>query len=447
LEINMRTKANENGQVIALLAVSMVVFLGFAALALDGGMIYADRRDAQNGADSASFAGGAAASTTMEALGVYYAIFDCSEFDTSGKEMQQVHSSILTAAIGRAGSNNYTIDSDISDDHGVVATCVDNVNMGAYVDKYIDINTIITRSSNTSLMHFVYSGQVEGTVDTVVRIRPRTPMAFGHAVVGLNDAACGGKNGVVLSGSSITNINGGGIYSNGCLNCNGGFDATVTGGFVNYAGETDCNAGHDVSPAPQKTSSLPASSFNAIEPDCSAVPDHSSTSIGDGTYSPGVYKEIKMSGNSDSVILQPGLYCLERSPKAINISGGTITGDGVTIFIKSTAGDINISGAVVDLKAPSANPDPSPAISGMLIYLQAGNTNEVLLTGNGSTYFEGTIYAPDGDIVATGSHGTNPTFNTQLVGWNVDVGGNATVDINFNGAENYGQPPKLDLQE
>jgi hypothetical protein len=442
----MRTKADEKGQVIALLAVSMVVFLGFAALALDGGMIYADRRDAQNGADSASFAGGAAASTTMEALGVYYAIFDCSEFNTSGKEMQQVHSSILTAAIGRAASNDYTIDSDISDNNGVVATCVDNVNMGAYVDKYIDINSVITRSSNTSLMHFVYDGPVQGTVDTVVRIRPRTPMAFGHAVVGLNDSSCGGKNGVVLSGSSITNINGGGIYSNGCLNCNGGFDATVTGGFVNFAGTTTCNAGHDVSPAPQKTSSLPSSSFVAIEPDCSAVPDYGSTDIDDGTFTPGVYNEIKMSG-SDSVVLQPGLYCLERSPKAISISGGTITGDGVTIFIKSTAGGIGISGAVVDLKAPSASPDPSPAISGMLIFMQEGNSNEINLTGNGSTYFEGTIYSPDGDISASGSSGTNPTFNTQLVGWNVDVGGNATIDINFNGAENYGQPPRLDLQE
>jgi hypothetical protein len=442
----MSTKANENGQVIALLALSMVVFLGFAALALDGGMIYADRRDAQNGADAASFAGGAAASNTMEALGVYYAVFDCGDFNNGGTDMGQVHNAILTSAIGRASSNNYSIDSDISDNHGVVATCVDNINMGAYIDKYIDINTVITRSSNTSLMHLVYSGPVQGTVDTVVRIRSRTPIAFGHAVVGLNDAACGGKNGVVLSGSSITNINGGGIYSNGCMNCNGGFDANVTGGFVNYAGETGCNSGHDISPAPQKTSSLPSSSFNAIEPDCSLVPDYSSTDIDDGTFSPGVYNEIKMNG-SDTVILQPGLYCLERSPQAISISGGSISGDGVTIFVKSAAGGISITGAVIDLKAPSSSPDPSPAVSGMLIFMQEGNSNEVSLTGNGSTYFEGTIYSPDGDISIAGSSGTYPTFNTQLVGWNVDVGGNASIDINFNGAENYGQPPKLNLQE
>jgi len=36
----------------------MVVFFGFVALAIDGGMALADRRNAQNVADSASLAGG-----------------------------------------------------------------------------------------------------------------------------------------------------------------------------------------------------------------------------------------------------------------------------------------------------------------------------------------------------------------------------------------------------
>lgn len=54
----MDTKRNlERGQAIVLLAVTIVVLLGFTALAIDGGMVYADRRRAQNGADAAALAG------------------------------------------------------------------------------------------------------------------------------------------------------------------------------------------------------------------------------------------------------------------------------------------------------------------------------------------------------------------------------------------------------
>jgi len=52
-----------------------------------------------------------------------------------------------------------------------------------------------------------------------------------------------------------------------------------------------------------------------------------------------------------------------------------------------------------------------------------------------------------GDLYFSGSSGTNPTFNTQLIGKNVEVSGGATIDINFNDEENFEQPPYLDLQK
>jgi hypothetical protein len=49
------------GQIIPLLALLLIVLVGGTALAIDGSMIYNDRRTSQTVADSAALAGGAAA--------------------------------------------------------------------------------------------------------------------------------------------------------------------------------------------------------------------------------------------------------------------------------------------------------------------------------------------------------------------------------------------------
>ena len=149
--------------------------------------------------------------------------------------------------------------------------------------------------------------------------------------------------------------------------------------------------------------------------------------------------------------LNPGLYCVTDSPIAFKITTAWFYGDGVTIY--ATNGRVLISGGGDDdgnpsvLNAPAADPDPSPALSGMLILLAPGNTSDVQLTGNSETQFTGTVFAPDGDITATGSGALTAPFNTQLIGYNVQVEGNAFIDINFDGANSYGVPPRLDLQE
>ena len=58
-------RLSERGQAVVLIAFAMAVLLGFTALAIDGGMVYADRRYAQNGADSASLAGAGAGAQAL----------------------------------------------------------------------------------------------------------------------------------------------------------------------------------------------------------------------------------------------------------------------------------------------------------------------------------------------------------------------------------------------
>jgi len=55
----------------------LVALLAITALAIDGGVIYSDRRYSQSAADASSLAGGGVAASTMDDLGVIYTEFTC----------------------------------------------------------------------------------------------------------------------------------------------------------------------------------------------------------------------------------------------------------------------------------------------------------------------------------------------------------------------------------
>jgi hypothetical protein len=271
-------------------------------------------------------------------------------------------------------------------------------------------------------------------------------LAFGKAIIALNEGECSGnKYGVIFSGSSTTTVTGGGVWSNGCLTGNGSnFQVTVHNGDVGYAGSSSGTL-TNIIPSPQHISNpIPLYSTYVDEPDCSNLPSRTVPNHGDATLEPGIYDKIKWTNGA--LTLNSGLYCVSGS-QGVDISGGELLGDGVTIFI--TTGGVTISGNVspVDLRAPEETPDPYPAIPGILFFLANGNTNTISVTGNSTSFYLGTVYAPDGDLYFSGDSGTNPTFNTQLIGKNVEVSGGASIDINFHNDENYERPPFMDMQK
>ena len=124
---------SESGQVIVFLALCFVVLLGFSALAIDGGMLYSDRRHAQNAADAASLAGGSGAAYYMRMNNVNYNAFICG---TQGANLTGDAAEL--AAINNGVLNDYVLDADISDDHGVSINC-EITDLGSYDDKHIDV--------------------------------------------------------------------------------------------------------------------------------------------------------------------------------------------------------------------------------------------------------------------------------------------------------------------
>jgi len=408
--------SNERGQVMVLMAIGMVVFLGFVALALDGGMAYSDRRQSQNGADASSLAGGGAAALSLENSHVFYTSFSCSD----GRVIAAQNTAIA-AAISRAGDNNFTIDSDNSDMNGVTTKCGQEMTNG-FMDKYIDITTEISMTTDTSFIQLFMSDALINQVQAVTRVRPRMPLAYGHAVVATGSEPCNGnQNGVIIGGNSETKINGGGIWSNGCLGINGSsYGVNVTNGGVNYAGGINGDPSN-ITPAPNHAAApMDPEKFTVPPPDCSDPAAH------------------HVDGKDLEGTLQPGLYCV--SGNATINGGGTLQGEGVTIYMID--GELTINGGTdVNLEAPTGA-NTAPAINGVLLYSAQGSID---LEGNATSFYLGLVYAPNGEIKAHGSNGTNPTFNTQLVANHVDISGNASIDINFNPELAYAKPSSLEL--
>ena len=150
--------------------------------------------------------------------------------------------------------------------------------------------------------------------------------------------------------------------------------------------------------------------------------------------------EVKLT-NKSNVELTPGLHCFYGTPRALTMTGGELKGEKVTIFMPNN-GDFSINGGTASLYAPEVADNPDPAVAGLLIYNPEG---DIVITGNGDSYYQGTILAPKGDIRAAGTGTTGQTFNTQLIGLNVDISGNYSLDINFRTQQNATRPTTMDL--
>ncbi|MBN1147599.1 MAG: Tad domain-containing protein [Anaerolineales bacterium] len=468
--MKIQKRSTENGQALVLIVLSMIVLLGFTALAVDGGMVYSDRRYAQNAADASSLAGGGAAAGILERSTASYTNWPCNTSRTSNipATLRDAANAAEAAAIERGVDNDFALDADISDEHGVEIFCGMATAAGKWPEKYVDIQTMVTHDTRTAFAHFVFPGLMRNTVESVTRVHPRTVLGMGYAIVSLADN-CDGNNGVTLggtgSGLSGVYVKGGGIFSNSCLYQDGNITIEVTdvpgdvppiACTVNTKNPSkSCFGGGSI----EVTDGMPQMEpdmWDVPPPDCSSLPDRGSF-VADGkkngheTIQPGRYSGIKLGNKEDDVTMQPGLYCISGD---FSMSAGKLSGTGVTIFVRrpkpnqvgnflQTGGDIVISAPPAGTPCPTAG--CPPALQRVLIYLEKGNTGTVKLTGNGDCRYMGLIYAPAGTIEAGGTSGQEAPIHAQLVANSVKIDGTAYVDLTYDSSEQYILPTNLEL--
>jgi hypothetical protein len=125
---------------------------------------------------------------------------------------------------------------------------------------------------------------------------------------------------------------------------------------------------------------------------------------------------------------------------SITSSGGKT---GVTIYLKTGSFLTSGNGSVV-LTAPPFSPDPFPAIPGLLVFLARGNAGLAKLRGNAGSYFQGTIFVPDGNIDQAGTPDAQ-VFASQLIGKNVVISGRVRLDVYYTANMMYQIPARLFL--
>ena len=434
------TRQSEAGQIIVFMAIMFLVLLGFAALAIDTGMTFNDRRNLQNAADSAALAGAQAAGTYMDTHGVIASTFYCS----SNVELQLAMQTASTSAIGRAGTNKIVIDNNITDQNGVQVICFD-----ASKVKYLDVKVMVTGESKTAFAQLFYGGKLVNTVTAIARVYPKHPAAWGFAIVATCDN-CPGVTEVLGNGTPNVIMDRGGLFSNGDLGFtgggNGGGITVLNGEPISYRG--GLSTGNAViSPAASKVDDRLEATIP--KPDCSGLTQFTTDR---GNLTQGYYKN----GIKSSSTLAKGLYCIEGG---ITLTGNeTLTGSDVTIMMVS--GSINFGGtAVVNIRAPETNSvNYGKAIKGLLIYVDENNpcnNNKnpkngcVDLQGGTGSHFAGTIYIPNGsiDFGGTPSVGPDPAYQTQIVAKIVNLQGTSDVQVQFDDSKVVYNPASLELRK
>jgi hypothetical protein len=425
-------KKGERGQVLILIILTAVVLFGVAALAVDGGRYYAERRRAQNAADAA-------------ALAAAFASTD------SSKDWSQ-------AAMGQAQENDYNDTNPAKQDGLIMDVHVHNPPIsGKYQGNKQYYQVIIRNKVDFIFAQFVYNGKLEIQVEAVAKAEKEGNPYPGAAFVATSPHEC---NAVNFSGGGETTIDGGDVFSNsdGTGNCasglqNGSGSLTVENGDIQVAGDW-VTKGKSGSVSPK-----PAENVDQMEdpdlpvPDCKngvldRNKDYQDIYSKNHQLEPGSYDGIKIT-NGDWT-MKPGMYCFTKT--GFDFNGGSLTG--IDVFLVINGGDVKVNGSGdVTLRRPDSLKDAAGVEwGGMLIYMPYSNQGGIDLSGGSSTSYAGTILAPGPrssskpKCTISGNAGSIG-MNANIICNTLEVTGTAEVKINFNPKQNWQQPPRVSLSQ
>jgi Flp pilus assembly protein TadG len=411
--MSIRTK-NRRGAVAVQVAVCMIPLLGVAALCMDGGFLYDQRRHAQDVADSAALAAAASLYTN-------YPTNNGADPNGAAK------AAALAFAATNGCSNNGTT--------SVVTVNIPPTQSALFKNKPGYAEVIVQVNVTRAFSGIFGSGTLPVSATAVARGLWSSSLTSA-ALIALSPTGTGisttGNVSLDVTGSVIVDSN-----STSAISATGNVSLKASDGYyvTGSASETGnvtvsgtMNTGAVATPDPLAYLPAPnASSLNVQSSKPLQITGNTTTTLQPGVYVGG----ISVTGNG-SLTLEPGLYYLEGG--GLSMTGNvSLTGSGVTIYngpsnpadpVASTVGSISLTGnAAVNLSPPTTG-----MYQGLTIFQEQAATAPLTITGNGNMKISGTIYAENGSASLTGN---SDTIGSQVIANSVTITGNGTVNITY----------------
>ena len=242
------------------------------------------------------------------------------------------------------------------------------------------------------------------------------------------------QSALTLSGGGSLNGNGCGLMSNDTVKYGSTPTFNGPGWAVNSvngckAGNCDIGVPHNYNtlPATNPLQGLDTASFNnrtgsTSPPTCPAPGAGKCYAL--TPNSTGAYGSLTV-GNGDTATFAAGTYFFYDA--TIKITGGTVTGTGVTLVLLGDS-SLSITGGTVNLSAPAIN-TTSSLLNGVLIDDQAPNKtkNNVTVNGGGTVTLGGAMYFPNVDVSWSGTAQNANTTCSQVIANTLNLSGNAYI--------------------
>ena len=387
------------GNVLVVVAVSLTVLLGFVAVALEGGLLFDGNQRAQAAADAAAIA----------AAQDLYAKYRTDK----GKDSP---SSARKAAKDNAEANGFTD----------VEVYIPPIS-GLFKDKNGYVEVIITYHQDR------YFSRLWGNEEITLKARAVAEGSWAPFNMGILVLDPHEPSAMVINGGGTMTIDGVSTIVNS--DAPDGANA-VGGGTVNSevyitgepgisgSGTWNGDIHSSQPPTPDPLAYLP-------EPDPSTMTLQSNnpTHISQGTENllPGIYRGgITVTGQG-TLNMAPGIYYMDGGGFSFT-GGGNLNAQGVMIVNapRSNSHVINISGnGQINL-----TPITEGIYKGISLWQERDSTNEVAISGNGTSQITGTFYVAGGTLSVTGNGGQD-VLGSQYISNLLKIGGNGSFYVDW----------------
>jgi hypothetical protein len=370
--------SSQRGQALILIALAAIGLFGIAGLAIDGSAKFSDRRHAQNAADSAALAGALA--------------------------MARSDPQWELEALNRALENGYD-DNHLSNEVEVYNPPI----TGIYAD--------------CSDVHFDCNDYVEVLITSHVNTYSNS------------DSNCAFKKQSCAGVVDVNNADG----SQGAI--------TMVGG---YTVNTGCMPDAQLDDGGSKQISFPPPYQAIAEPSECSTNGTKTNDATTTTLTPGYWPKIPGNGSTwkNNIVLMPGVYCIgttlgTNASEVMRVSGTFGVSPGVFLYFKPGGSFTFNGGSGVQLWGINdANVSLDSSLEkykGFLMYLApdyaSGSPVNCKINGHSGDAFMGTIYAPYCNVTLSGT--SDPSgFESQLIGYTVDLTGASNVVLNYIGGNN-----------